>query len=105
MEQLATRTRRPVRVRLSGTVNRSLARRKVLPGLYLHRIHVGRPTTPGRGEVGQTPGIAAIPRGRATFRGALPGVARPSGNEGAGGSPGCARGWGCCSGGAGLEPS
>ena len=47
---------------------------------------------PGRGEVGQTPGIAAVPRGRATFRGALPGVvARPSGNEGAGvarGAPG-----------------
>ena len=45
----------------------------------------------GRGEVGQTPGIAAVPRGRATFRGALPGVARPSGNEGAGvarGAPG-----------------
>ena len=50
-----------------------------------------RPTTPGRGEVGQTPGIAAVPRGRATFRGALPGVARPSGNEGVGvarGAPG-----------------
>ena len=54
-----------------------------------------RLTTPGRGEVGQTPGIAAVPRGRATFRGALPGVARPSGNEGAGVSPG----WGRRSGG------
>ena len=40
-------------------------------------MHVGCPTTPARGEVGQTPGIAAVPRGRATFRGALPGVARP----------------------------
>ena len=41
--------------------------------------------------MGQTPGIAAVPLGRATFRGALPGVARPSGNEGAGvarGAPG-----------------
>ena len=66
---------------------------------------MGCPTTPGRGEVGQTPGIAAVPWGRAHISRALPGVARPSGNEqasneGAGGSPGCARGWGRRSGGA-----
>ena len=43
------------------------------------------PTIPARGEVGQTLGIAAVPRGRAHIPRALPGVARPSGNEGAGG--------------------